>query len=104
MQKDIETLISSNLHSGISAVESWQQFFSSTFKLLLLVSLFYHYYGIKLGKNSRIRKKYCLMDVIYLSRSIGKIKHRFVYIPKPGGEIGQSFEESLRGGKQKLFE
>ena len=46
MQKDIETLISSNLHSGISAVESWQQFFSSTFKLLLLVSLFYHYYGI----------------------------------------------------------
>ena len=44
------------------------------------------------------------MDVIYISRSIGKIKHRFVYILKPGREIGQSFEESLRGGKQKLFE
>ena len=44
------------------------------------------------------------MDVIYLSRSIGKIKHRFVYILKPGREIGQSFEESLRGGKQKLFQ
>ena len=44
------------------------------------------------------------MDFIYFLRGIGKIKHRFGYILKPGREIGQRFEESLRGGRQKQFE
>ena len=42
------------------------------------------------------------MDVIYFLRSIKKKKTRkktSVYILKPYREIGQSLEESLRGGK-----
>ena len=42
------------------------------------------------------------MDVIYFLRSMKKKKNKkktSVYILKPYREIGQSLEESLRGGK-----
>ena len=46
------------------------------------------------------------MDVIYFLKSILQEKKTSVYILKPCLEVGQSFEESLLGGKlaKKIFE